>query len=54
MLDPLFMAGYGILLTAVWAFCRLSGRLHLWLFEHPRFGPTIRAWYQYRVIPVRS
>lgn len=32
------------LLAAVFCFARSSPRLHRWLVEHPRFGPTITAW----------
>jgi len=48
------MPGTVFLLIAVWAFSRSSERLHLWLFHHPRFGRSIRAWYLYGVIPVPS
>jgi uncharacterized membrane protein YbaN (DUF454 family) len=48
------MPGTVFLLIAVWAFSRSSEKLHLWLFYHPRFGQTIRAWHQYRAIPLRA
>ncbi len=48
------MPGTVFLLIAVWAFSRSSEKLHLWLYYHPRFGQTIRAWHQYRVIPFRA
>lgn len=48
------MPGTVFLLIAVWAFSRSSERMHLWLFNHPRFGRTIRAWYLHGVIPVSS
>jgi uncharacterized membrane protein YbaN (DUF454 family) len=43
--------GTVFLLVAVWAFSRSSPRLHRWLFEHPRWGTTIRAWHIHRAIP---
>ncbi len=40
------------LIVAVWAFGRGSQRWHDWLHTHPRFGPTLQRWEQYRVIPL--
>ena len=40
------------LLIALWAFSRSSLRFHSWLYNHPRFGPPLRAWHQHRVIPL--
>ncbi|WP_142850750.1 YbaN family protein [Telmatospirillum sp. J64-1] len=42
------------LLVALWAFSRSSQRFHDWLYHHPRFGPTLRAWRRHRVIPARA
>ena len=42
------------LLVAVWAFSRSSNRFHDWLYNHPRFGPTLRAWRDHRVVSVRA
>ena len=42
------------LLVALWAFARSSQRFHDWLFNHPRFGPTLRAWRDHRVVPYRA
>lgn len=42
------------LLVAVWAFSRSSERFHVWLYNHPRFGPPIRAWHAHRAIPRRA
>ncbi len=42
------------LLVAVWAFARSSDRLHAWLFNHPRFGPTLVAWRDHRAVPLRA
>lgn len=42
------------LLIALWAFSKSSPRLHRWLFAHPRFGRSLRAWHAHRVIPLRA
>ncbi|MEE8352353.1 MAG: YbaN family protein [Rhodospirillales bacterium] len=42
------------LLIAVWAFSKCSVKFQRWLWEHPRFGPSIRAWHLHRVIPLRA
>lgn len=42
------------LLVAVWAFARSSRRFHDWLYDHPKFGPTLRAWRDHRVVSVRA
>ncbi|MBP5857643.1 YbaN family protein [Marivibrio halodurans] len=39
------------LIVAVWAFSRSSRRFHDWLYHHPTYGPTLRRWDKYRVIP---
>lgn len=38
------------LLVALWAFSRSSARLQNWLYHHPRYGPTLRDWFEYGVI----
>lgn len=48
------LPGTVFLLIALWAFSRSSHRLHLWLFNHPRFGAGLRAWHHHRVIPTRA
>lgn len=40
------------LIVALWAFSRSSEKFQLWLWNHPRLGPPLRAWHDYRVIPV--
>jgi uncharacterized membrane protein YbaN (DUF454 family) len=45
------MPGTVFLLIAVWAFSRSSRKLHRWLFEHPRWRRSIRAWHLHRAIP---
>ena len=42
------------LLIAVWAFSKSSIRFQRWLWEHPRFGPPLRAWHLHRVIPFQA
>ncbi len=42
------------LIVALWAFSRSSDRFHDWLYDHPRFGPPLRAWRAHRVIPLRA
>ncbi len=42
------------LIVAFWAFSRSSERFQMWLWNHPRFGPSIRNWHQHRVIPLRG
>lgn len=42
------------LLIACWAFSRSSPRFHRWLFHHPRFGHTVRAWHETRAIAPRA
>lgn len=48
------LPGTVFLLLALWAFSRSSHRLHLWLYNHPRFGRGLRAWHRHRVIPTRA
>jgi uncharacterized membrane protein YbaN (DUF454 family) len=48
------LPGTVFLLIALWAFSRSSHRLHLWLYNHPRFGASLRAWHRHRVIPTRA
>jgi uncharacterized membrane protein YbaN (DUF454 family) len=42
------------LIIAFWAFSKSSERFQMWAWNHPRFGPTIRAWHEHKVIPVRA
>lgn len=39
------------LLVAAWAFARSSPRLEMWLRDHPRLGPPLKAWEERRAIP---
>lgn len=42
------------LLIALWAFSKSSLRFHLWLYNHPVLGTTLRNWHQHRVIPLNA
>jgi uncharacterized protein len=42
------------LILAMGCFARSSPRLEARLLEHPRFGPTLRAWREERAIPRRG
>ena len=41
------------LLIALWAFSKSSKRFHDWLYNHPRFGPSLREWHREGVISVK-
>jgi uncharacterized membrane protein YbaN (DUF454 family) len=41
------------MLLALWAFSKSSRRFHDWLYDHPVFGPRVRAYSRHRVIPFR-
>jgi hypothetical protein len=42
------------LIVALWAFSKSSDRFHAWLYDHPRFGPSLQAWSDHGVVPVRA
>lgn len=42
------------LILAVGCFARSSPRLEAWLLDHPRLGPSLRAWRESRAIPARA
>lgn len=42
------------LILAVACFARSSPRLEGWLLDHPRFGPSLRAWRESGAIPRRA
>jgi uncharacterized membrane protein YbaN (DUF454 family) len=39
------------LIMAAACFAKSSPKLEAWLLDHPRFGPTLRAWRRDRAIP---
>lgn len=39
------------IILAAGCFARSSPRLEAWLLHHPRFGPTLRAWWAEGAIP---
>jgi len=42
------------MLIALWCFARSSKRFHDWLHHHRLFGPPLRKWDRYGVIPVSA
>jgi uncharacterized membrane protein YbaN (DUF454 family) len=42
------------MLLAAFCFARSSDRLHDWLVTHPRFGPAIQDWRDYKAIGRRG
>ncbi len=42
------------ILLAAFSFARSSERLHDWLINHPRFGPSILDWQKYGAIHCRA
>ncbi|WP_157216393.1 YbaN family protein [Flavisphingomonas formosensis] len=42
------------LILAAGCFARSSPRLEAWLLDHPRFGPTLRAWRRDGAIPKQA
>ncbi len=43
-----------LMILALWGFSNGSESLHNWLYNHPKYGPTLRDWDQYRMIPVKA
>lgn len=43
-----------LMLLAAFFFARSSERLHSWLINHPRFGPSILDWQERRAISKRA
>ncbi|MEJ6473697.1 YbaN family protein [Pseudoalteromonas piscicida] len=41
-------------ILALACFTRSSPKLESWLLTHPKFGPSLVAWRQYQVIPVKG
>lgn len=42
------------MLLALWGFSKGSKTLHNWLYNHPRYGETLRDWDQDRIIPLKA
>jgi uncharacterized membrane protein YbaN (DUF454 family) len=42
------------MILALWRFSNGSETIHDWLYNHPRFGPALQDWDQYRMIPVKA
>lgn len=40
------------MILALWAFSNSSEKFHYWLYHHRLFGPPLRQWHNYRVIPL--
>ena len=39
------------ILGATFCFAKSSDKFHLWIMNHPKFGPFIKNWSSYRVYP---
>ena len=50
---PLLPTTPFVLLAAA-CFSRGSSRCERWLLSHPRFGPMVRDWRDYRAVPLRA
>lgn len=42
------------LILSAWFFGRSSPRLEAWLLDHPRFGPSLRAWRENGAVPRKA
>lgn len=42
------------LIIALWCFSKSSPRLAAWLYNHPKFGPTLQDWHEHKVVPLRA
>ncbi len=48
------LPGFPFLIIALWAFSKSSERFHHWLYTHEVYGPPLRSWNRYRVIPPKA
>lgn len=42
------------MILALWAFSNGSEKMHNWLLNHPRFGASLQAWEQHKIIPIKA
>ena len=42
------------MILALWCFSNGSESIHNWLYNHPRFGPSLQQWDEHRVIPFKA
>ncbi len=40
------------LIVALWAFSKSSKKIHDWLYYHKIYGPMLRDWDNYNIIPI--
>ena len=43
-----------LMILALWGFSNGSESVHNWLYNHPKFGPSLQQWDQHRVIPLKA
>ena len=43
-----------LMLLALWGFSNGSESVHNWLYNHPKFGPSLQQWDQHRVNPLKA
>lgn len=43
-----------LMILALWGFSNGSESVHNWLYNHPKFGPSLQQWDQHRVIPFKA
>ena len=43
-----------LMILALWGFSNGSEKLHGWLYNHPKFGQSLRDWDKHRMIPVKA
>ncbi|MEE8339193.1 MAG: YbaN family protein [Xanthomonadales bacterium] len=42
------------MILALWSFSKSSEKFHRWLYHHQAFGPSLKLWDNYRVIPLAA
>ena len=42
------------LIIALWAFAKSSKKLHNWLINHKRFGPSLKNWQEHKVVSKKA